>query len=173
MLTAMQYGSFVWPHNPKTYTIRFTRLLVQHALPFASYAIEDLGLGARVMEGEGEFFGANAYQTFGRLASLFYKQQPRQLLHPLWQSSNVYFQMLQLLEEPRADYVRYAFRFVEAPSGSARSVEAAADRVTLSAGQTLWDVAQQHGLTVEALLECNPALSTCNDARPGSEVRLR
>lgn len=173
MLTAMQFESFVWPHNPKTYTIRFQRQTVIHKLPFSTYTVEDLGRTARVMEGKGEFFGKDAYKTFRKLASLFYKQMPGVLLHPLWQSANVYFDRLELLEEPRENYVRYAFRFVESPLPSTASAQQSVSQTVLGAGQTLWSVAQAHGMTAQTLLSRNPGLATCNDAQLGQAVMLR
>lgn len=173
MLTAMQFDTFVWPHNPRIYSIGFSRSTVIHKLPFGTYTVEDLGRGARIMEGEGEFYGKDAYATFRRLASLFYRQMPGVLLHPLWQSSSVYFDMLKLMEEPQENYLRYAFRFVEAPTFSAVSAQQTApSSLTLSAGDTLWSVAKQHGLTVQELLHRNPNYATCNDARTGEVVRL-
>ncbi len=114
MLSAMQYKDFVWPHNPKTYSITYTHRVVQHKLPFGSYTLEDLGGCAREMEGEGEFYGPDAYDTFRRLACVFASANPGVLIHPLWQSTKVYFTQLRLLQEPREDYVAYAFHFVEA-----------------------------------------------------------
>ena len=54
-LTPMQYKSYVWPHNPRTYTIQYVRKVAVHKVPFGRYAMQDLGLGRRVMKGEGEF----------------------------------------------------------------------------------------------------------------------
>ena len=56
-LTPMQYKSYVWPHNPRTYTIQYVRKVAVHKVPFGRYAMQDLGLGRRVMKGEGEFIG--------------------------------------------------------------------------------------------------------------------
>ena len=53
----MQYKSYVWPHNPRTYTIQYVRKVAVHKVPFGRYAMQDLGLGRRVMKGEGDFTG--------------------------------------------------------------------------------------------------------------------
>ncbi len=172
MLKSMQFETFLWPHNPKTYSIRFERSLVVHKLPLGGYTVEDLGRGARILEGTGEFFGPDAYKTFGKLASLYYRRKPGLLIHPLWQSSKVYFDRLTLLQAPGENYVQYAFRFVEAPDSEQPKRSETPGQLTLSAGQTLWDVAQQYGLSTEALLRKNPQLRTCNDAQPGEAVYL-
>ena len=172
MLTAMQFETFIWPHNPATYTLRYARNLVVHPLPYNTYSVEDLGTVPRVMEGVGEFFGKDAYHTFLELAALYDRQSPGVLLHPLWQSSCVYFDLLQAMQEPREDYIRYAFRFVEAAPNAQQRGLPEQTQFRVSAGQTLWDVAQQVGRSTAELLLRNPQLRTCNDLQAGEAVRL-
>ena len=50
----MQYKSYVWPHNPRTYTIQYVRKVAVHKVPFGRYAMQDLGLGRRVMNFTGQ-----------------------------------------------------------------------------------------------------------------------
>ena len=45
----MQYKSYVWPHNPRTYTIQYVRKVAVHKVPFGRYAILSLGRGQGVM----------------------------------------------------------------------------------------------------------------------------
>ena len=75
---------------------------------FGLYHLQDLGRTRRVMEGEGEFVGADAYSQFGQLANVFYDSGPGLLVHPLWQTASAYFVALRLEQEPRPDYVRYS-----------------------------------------------------------------
>ena len=113
-LTAMRYRTFIWPHNPHTYRISFRRHVAEQKIPFGNYCVQDLGLGARVLEGEGEFAGEGAYDTFKELASLFYQGGPGLLVHPVWQTANAYFTELSLLQRPLPDYVAYRFAFTDA-----------------------------------------------------------
>ena len=71
--------------------------------------LQDLGRTNRIMEGEGEFVGPDAYSQFGQLANMFYNGGPGLLIHPLWQAANAYFVSLRLEQEPRPDFVRYSF----------------------------------------------------------------
>ena len=71
-LTPMQYKSYVWPHNPRTYRITYQRQVAVQKVPFGRYALQNLGLTRRVMEGEGEFFGPEAYDEFRKLASVLW-----------------------------------------------------------------------------------------------------
>ena len=58
----MRYKDYVWPHNPRTYTIDYERRMAAQKVPFGRYHLQDLGLTRRVMKGEGEFVGPTAYE---------------------------------------------------------------------------------------------------------------
>lgn len=112
-LAPMRYKDFVWPHNPYTYTIEYERVMGNQKVPFGRYHLQDMGLTRRVMKGEGEFIGEDAYDRFKALATVFYSGGPGALIHPVWQASNAYFVELSLRQAPRRDYVRYTFTFWE------------------------------------------------------------
>ena len=190
-LRPMQYKGFVWPHNPRTYTITYDRQVAVHKVPFGRYAMQDLGMTHRVMRGEGEFVGPEAYDTFRALASVFYEGGPGTLLHPVWQSAQVYFVALALTQEPRKDYVRYTFTFWEtnsryrdtlAPAGA--SDEGSGSQSgggttspggrphTVAQGETLWGIAQAWGVTLGELLAKNPQLKNPNVIQPGQVLMM-
>jgi len=185
MLAPMRYKTFTFPHNPRVYTITYERLTAVQKVPMGAYTLQDLGRTCRVLRGEGEFYGPDAYAAFKRLASLFYETGPGLLLHPVWQSSRAYFTGLRLTQEPREDYVAYAFEFREGYFGyagmkeAAVSASAAAGAKTaavyaiLSAGDTLWSVAAARGLTLQALLKLNPGISNPNLVAAGQKVRVK
>ena len=190
-LRPMQYKGFVWPHNPRTYTITYDRQVAVHKVPFGRYAMQDLGMTHRVMRGEGEFVGPEAYDTFRALASVFYEGGPGTLLHPVWQSAQVYFVALALTQEPRKDYVRYTFTFWEtysryrdtlAPAGasdegsgsqSGGGTTSPEGRThTVAQGETLWGIAQAWGVTLGELLAKNPQLKNPNVIQPGQVLMM-
>lgn len=191
-LSPMRYKSFIWPHNPRTYTIEYERKVAVHKIPFGRYAMQDLGLGRRVMRGEGEFYGPSAYEDFKKLATVFYDGGPGTLLHPVWQSARVYFVALALAQEPRRDYVRYTFTFWEdydkyrqelaavgqesaqQPGGSPAETPAPQGAVyhTVVAGDTLWAIAQTYGVTMGEILVWNPQLKNPNVILPGQRLRV-
>lgn len=190
-LRPMQYKGFVWPHNPRTYTITYDRQVAVHKAPFGRYAMQDLGMTHRVMRGEGEFVGPEAYDTFRALASVFYEGGPGTLLHPVWQSAQVYFVALALTQEPRKDYVRYTFTFWEtysryrdtlAPAGasdegsgsqSGGGTTSPGGRThTVAQGETLWGIAQAWGVTLGELLAKNPQLKNPNVIQPGQVLMM-
>lgn len=192
-LTPMQYKGYVWPHNPRTYTISYKRQIVSHKVPFGHYAMQDLGLSYRIMKGEGEFFGEGAYEEFKKLASVFYKGGVGTLLHPVWQTAQAYFVELSLTQEPKKDYVRYRFTFwedsleearalteikpvvsTEEPSSDPGAVQTGGESFyTVSQGDTLWSIAKQFGLTLADLLEKNPQIKNPNVVAVGTKIRVR
>lgn len=190
-LTAMRYKDYVWPHNPRVYTIEYRRSMGEQKVPFGRYALQDLGPAKRVMRGEGEFVGAQAYQEFKRLATVFYEEGPGLLVHPVWQTAKAYFVELSLRQEPRPDYVRYTFAFWEgyeghstgirveeatpalpAGPGGAAGGESGAQWYTVRRGDTLWGIARENGMSLTALIALNPQIKNPNLILAGEKVRL-
>ena len=176
-LTAMRFKNYVWPHNPKRYSIHYERHMQAVAVPGGQDFVACSGMGRRVMRGQGEFAGKGAYREFQRLAAVFYEPTAGTLVHPVWQAAQVYFAELKLEQEPRADYVRYSFAFWEdlypyesglTVSEAARAAEAAPQAGTGSAaagggqsylvakGDTMSGIAQRFGLRLEELVAKNP-----------------
>lgn len=191
MLSTMQFKNFVWPHNPRVYSIDYRREMALHKLPFGRYHLQNLGQTRRVMQGEGEFVGPDAYRDFKRLASLFYEETPGVLIHPIWQSTKAYFVELSLQEEPREDYVQYRFVFWECPESSGTSLTLLGNTTSgaesgqgeaapmqnvryhmVQKGESLWKIAGNYGLTVAALLQLNPQIKNPNLVHPGEQVRI-
>ena len=187
-LTPMRYKNYTWPHNPRVYSIDFERKMAVHKTPFGLYHLQDLGRTNRIMEGEGEFVGADAYAQFGRLASVFYSGGPGLLIHPLWQTANAYFVSLRLKQEPRPDYVKYAFSFWEddsrytglavradSSSGGSSTGSTASGKAyhRVVKGETLWLIAKHYGIALAELIALNPQIKNPNLIRVGDEVRVR
>lgn len=189
-LSPMRYKDYTWPHNPRVYTIDFQRPVAVHKTPFGRYQLQDLGLGHRVMEGEGEFVGEGAYEEFQRLACVFYEDGPGLLVHPLWQAANAYFVSLRAEQEPRPDYVRYSFTFWEEyglynslatrttgktdgqQTGPVRDAGQAVYHSVVK-GDTLWALAGRYGVALTELVALNPQIKNPNLIRVGEEVRVR
>lgn len=189
-LAPMRFKTFVWPHNPRVYAIRFERKLALHKIPFGRHLLQSLGQTCRVFRGEGEFVGAEAYDTFKRLATVFHEESPGPLIHPVWMSTRAWFVSLRLEEEPRPDYVRYSFEFwevldipvqtglTERSTGSTAGVEGSGAGQTpvwhtVVRGDTLWAIARRYSTTVAVIVALNPALRNPNLILPGQKVRVR
>lgn len=191
-LTPMRYKNYVWPHNPRVYTIDYERVIAENKVPFGHCQLQDLGMTRRVMRGEGEFVGEDAYSQFGQLASVFHDDGPGLLIHPIWQTANAYFVELRVEQEPRPDYVKYSFTFWEDYRGYAtrlQKVELETESQatgeqgkagtggeirwhTVARGETLWKLANLYGLSVDELVALNPGIKNPNLIYAGQKVRV-
>ena len=186
----MRYKNFIWPHNPRVYSIEFKRTMGADKVPFGRYVLQDLGPEQRIMEGEGEFVGENAYELFKQLATVFYSDGPGLLVHPVWQTSNAYFVELSLTQEPRADYVRYHFTFWESYDGHSTGTKVTSTGTgsggqegnssassqeqwyTVVRGDTMWGIARKYGMSLTALVTLNPQIKNPNLILVGQKVRV-
>lgn len=183
-LAPMQYKDYVWPHNPEMYTITFERRVAVKKVPFGRYGMQDLGLTYRVMRGEGEFVGKDAYAEFKKLACVFYQGGAGILVHPVWQTAEAYFVSLELTQQPLEDYVRYRFTFwetspldtalIRVSNGSAAAADGAKSPAksaySVVRGDTLWGIADRFGVTLTALLRANPQIKNPNYIVTGQQV---
>jgi spore coat assembly protein SafA len=183
----MRYKNYIWPHNPKVYSIDYERKMAVNKTPFGLFHLQDLGRTNRIMEGEGEFVGEDAYAQFGQLANVFYDGGPGQLVHPLWQTANAYFVKLKLEQEPRPDYVKYSFTFWEDDSwytalptaaaqnssGQTAASTSGAEYHTVVKGETMWGIAKKYGVTLSELVALNPQIKNPNLIYVGQEVRVK
>lgn len=189
ILSPMRFKSFVWPHNPRVYSISFERKLTAHKVPFGRHVIQSLGQTRRVLKGEGEFVGTAAYDTFKELASVFYEETPGVLVHPVWMTTTAWFAGLELRQRPRPDYVAYSFEFWEVIEGTgdakltSRPLAPAAgdsgggDRQaqwhTVVRGDTLWALSRRYGVELSRIIQLNPGIRNPNLIYPGQKVRIK
>ena len=187
-LAPMTFKGFVWPHNPRVYTITFERKMANCKVPFGRHYLQSLGQTRRVLRGEGEFVGEGAYDKFKELASIFYEETPGVLVHPVWVAATAWFVGLELRQEPRSDYVRYSFEFWEVYSGLTDKLEERSDAAAVSSGgtenggqaayhtvargDTLWAIANRYGVSLSAMIRWNPQIKNPNLIRPGERVRV-
>lgn len=184
-LTQMRYKNFIWPHNPRIYSIEYGRQMVSNKIPFGQYYLQDLGRTRRIMRGEGEFVGEQAYSQFGALATEFYSYGAGMLVHPLWQTANAYFVELKLEQIPQPNYVKYSFAFWEAcasyeeelslveqqESASEQSSSGSLSKThTVVKGESLWSIARYYGLDLSDLIAMNPQIKNPNLIYPEEKV---
>ena len=189
----MRFKSFVWPHNPRVYSITLERKIAVHKIPFGRHYLQSLGQTRRVLRGEGEFVGGNAYELFKQLATVFYEETPGVLVHPVWMTTTAWFAGLELRQMPRRDYVAYSFEFWEAVDGagtaglSTRVIQETGKSSeetgmeesgqgqyhTVVRGDTLWELSRRYGVALSRIIELNPSIRNPNLIYPGQKVRIK
>lgn len=191
-LSSMRFKNYIWPHNPETFVVEYRRQVAAHKVPMGGCVLQDLGVNCRILKGEGEFAGPDAYEEFKALAKVFQEEGPGMLVHPVWRTDRAYFVSLAVTEEPRPDYVRYSFAFWEDDSGydggltesddggalneqealHAVSASSPSGTYTVKKGDTLWGIAGRYGVTLTALIGANPQIKNPNLIYPGNEVNI-
>ena len=184
----MRFKDYTWPHNPEIYTVENRRRVAVHQVPFGSCVFQELGGTYRILRGEGEFSGADAYDQVRRLEAVFQEGGPGQLVHPVWKVQRVYFVSLQAAEKPLPDYVRYSFEFWEDRGGYDGGLTESGGGAPLhpgnqtgdggvgrtihvvKKGDTLWGIARQYGAALTDLITANPQIKNPNLIYPGNEV---
>ena len=61
-LSSMRYKNYTWPHNPKTFVVEYRRQIAAQKVPMGGCILQDLGVNCRILRGEGEFAGPDAYE---------------------------------------------------------------------------------------------------------------
>lgn len=193
-LTPMRFKDYTWPHNPEIYTVELRRRVAAHKVPFGGCVFQDLGEVYRIMEGQGVFAGEGAYEEFLKLERVFHQSGAGLLVHPVWPTANAWFVSLELTEEPRPDFVRYAFTFWEdaqpnsgemtvIPTDTAQTedeqqqteqAEPPNDGTVyiVKKGDTLWGIAGRYGVSLTALISANRQIKNPNLIYPGDRVNI-
>lgn len=84
-LTKIKYKSFTFPHNPETTSFRCDRSFIKHKYPnLSGNELEDFGVDAIVITGNGYFFGKNAYKQFRSLYKVFKSKGVGTFRHPIF-----------------------------------------------------------------------------------------
>ena len=183
-LSPMRYKDYVWPHNPRICEIEQKRKISAVKLASGGFVMQDMGKTYRIIKGEGEFSGESAYDEFKMLEAVFSEGGSGILVHPVWQMIRAHFVTLTLRQEPKSDYVAYAFEFWEdrETENFEEVTEKYAEKSTVSAkksgrleytvkrGDTMWGIAMKYDLTLAKLVEMNPQISDPNIIHVGDVI---
>ena len=112
-MNKLVFKNYVWPQNPDKYEQKFVREPVYTKQDDGS-VVFSIGPAKRTVTGSGSFFGETAYADFLALAKVFEEDTYGGLVHPVFGTYRCFFTELELITEPRADYVAYRFAFREA-----------------------------------------------------------
>lgn len=160
------FRDFCFPVNPQTVEIERGARVRTELLAGGGYLLGERSPGPTVIRGSGVFTGSGAARDFGRLRGEYLRGGSGVLILGTYGSLDAVLRALTCTGR-QGDSVGYAFEFVEFPverAGASRVVH------TVGVGETLWEIADLHGVTVEHLLAINPSLCAPDAVTPGGEV---
>lgn len=112
---ALKFKDFIWSNDPHTYREVLSREPL-YTTSGGETSYTGMSAMGRIMTGSGVFFGEDAYERFRQLLELAEETSPGELQHPVWGSRYCYLTRLELVQEPREDFVSYSFEFTQARS---------------------------------------------------------
>ena len=167
----MRYAGLPFLHNPSKLTIEDKANIMSLISPCAPPDSLRLGRGLRTVRGEGELYGADCLEQYRRLAALCEREEKGILSLPKLPPMTAYLKELRLTAEPHEDLVSFSFTFIEA-LGEQSAVTADSVYTVVSDGESLWDVAYLHGLSIDRAVELNPHIRYIASHSAGEKVRL-
>ena len=149
----MSYKNFIFPVNPYIMHISHQRNIIEHKIPLNRNIVSDMGENARIITGEGEFFGTDCMNDFDRLEKLFHSGGGGILYIPSQKPIYAVFDKLELIAQDTENVVKYTFRFIESFDKNRNAVS----ETCISDGvKCLWDYSYEYGIDIEILVKANP-----------------
>ena len=166
----MRFNGLGLSHNPSKLRIsdsaNIMELISPGALPDSRY----LGRGLRVISGEGELYGGDCLEQYGRLNDMYMRGESGVLSFPHLPVMYAYLKELSMTAEPIEDVLGYSFVFVETRGPA--SADTSAEYITLEEEGSLWDIAYEHGADIDTLAALNPHIPFIAHIGAGEKVRL-
>lgn len=167
----MRFDGMSMRHNPEKLHISGSDHVREYRSPCFAAESVSLGRELRRIAGEGEFCGADCIEQYRALEKLLIKAKRAKLALPHMQPMYAYLKELELTAKPVENVLSYRFVFVEAqsPRPDVRETEY---YLTVSEGESLWDISYAYGVSIERLTELNPQIPFIGDLSEGERVRL-
>lgn len=170
-LAPMRFGGVSMRHNPEKLSISGKNRLQEYLSPCCEADSQLLGRELCRISGEGVLFGADCIEQYRVLEALQRSHTPSKLVLPRMQPMYAYLKELSLSAEPQEDVLHYRFVFCETKSPRT-ATQGERYYVTVSQGESLWDIAYAYDRPIEELTELNPQIPLIDEISEGERVRL-
>lgn len=167
-LVPMRFGGVSWSHNPREIRFVAEKNVRELSSPFALPTVQQTGRRCMTIRGEGELYGADCLAQLERLMTLFRREGAGVLCVAEQKSVFAVFEELSVVGEPKPDVLTYRFVFREVP----READGDKPSVTVTDGESLWDVSYLYGIGIDTLVALNPHIKRPDRVAAGTEVRL-
>ena len=167
----MRFDGFSLRHNPEKLRISGSVHVKEYRSPCCEADSVSLGKELCRVEGEGEFCGTDCIAQYQALEKLRSSAKRAKLVLPHMHPLYAFLKELALTAKPVDNVLSYRFVFVEAqsPRPEYRGTES---YLTVSNGESLWDISYAFGVPIERLTALNPQIPLIDDLREGERVRL-
>lgn len=175
-LLPLQFWNMTWTVNPESIRIRQGKNLRENNAPFGTSNMQNLGNNARIISGDGEFYGAVALAEFLTISNVQRNNQSHPLrLFGIFAPMNAFFTRFELNGALSPTAAKYSFEFVEDVNRGMWEVPNNPDQWThtVQPGETIFSIARLHGLSIEHLVRSNGAMVDFANLRPGVTVWLQ
>lgn len=167
-LAIMRFKGRTFRCNPLSLEILCGRNTASYKVPFSGEIHRDMGLGCRVIKGEGELEGKDCIEQYAQLSALQREGDEGILSLPIMEPVKAVFTGLKALAQVTPDKITYSFEFTEV-----KSPEKKTGKVHLvKSGETLFDIAFDFSVSVDRLVELNPQVKRPDELKEGEEIRL-
>ncbi|MDP4119456.1 MAG: LysM domain-containing protein [Bacillota bacterium] len=170
-LASMRFCGYTWRYNPKTIKISDGKNLAEINLPNGISVLQDFGQKDRVITGEGELFGDDAFIQYNILRKLYEEKRTGILSIPNTNPFVAVFSGLSVIGVPAPNLVQYSFTFREDMKTSFQEESEKIVHIATD-GETLFTIANKYETTVEKLLQLNPNIRRPNEIVVGESVTI-
>lgn len=170
-LAPMRFCGMSMRHNPEKLSISGKSRVQEYLSPWCEADSDYLGRELYRISGEGVLFGADCIEQYQRLEACRLNRTPSKLVLPKMQPLYAFLAELSLSAEPKDDILRYRFVFIESKSPYG-SMPQERFYVTVSQGESLWNIAYLFDQPIETLTALNPQIPLIDDINEGERVRI-
>lgn len=115
-MTKLQFGDYIFPHNPKIFELTSSLNTVSYTLPYLGTGFQLIAAKPRLISLEGEFFAesaAEAAQLCGSLEAVFSQRKRGMLFLPFQKPFYAIFSELATSHSGDGKIISYRAKFLE------------------------------------------------------------
>lgn len=167
----MRFCGVSMRYNPAKLSISGKNRVHEYLSPCCEADSRVVGKELRRITGEGVFGGADCLEQYRALEKLQANRTAAKLVLPQMQPLYAYLKELSLTAEPQDDILHYRFVFTETQSPR-KGINQNPCYITVSQGESLWDVAYEYNTPIETLVALNPQIPLIDDLSGEEKVRI-
>ncbi len=169
ILSLMRFAGHSFRHNPVELKIDNKKTPKSSVIPFRGEVSAEGLRKCTVISGKGEFVGEDCIEQYKKLLALYEKGTKGVLSIPGLMPFYAYISSLCAVGETTPDLISYSFEFTEITGVREQRKR---EFHTVSEGETLFDIADIEGVSLDTLTVLNPQLRRPDELNAREKVRL-